>query len=671
MKKIIVLIIVIIVLASLAVVGVNFYNNAQSGDPNIVLKEYFSLIQNGEYEKMYDLITLDSQNTISKDDFVSRNKNIYNGIDMSNIEIEISQTEKIDNSNSKIIYKTIMDTSAGKIEFSNTSNLIKNEAKEYKIEWASKMIFPELANDYKVRINKDEAIRGSILDRNGNFLATQGNVSNIGVVPGKLGENKEENISKISELLQISVESINKSLSAKWVKDDSFVPLKKVAVTETELKQKLLEVPGVKISTTTDRVYPYSFATSHLTGYIQSITAEELEKKIGKGYSNTSVIGKAGLEKQYEERLKGSNGIEIYIADSNGNKIKTIAKTEKEDGENIKLTIDINIQNKLYEQLKEDKGFFVVMEPKTGELLALVSTPSYDANEFVLGLTTDEWNALSQNENKPMYNRYIQTWCPGSTFKPVTGAIGLTSGKLSQDDEISYNGLAWKKDASWGNYEITTLTPYDSPKNLRNALIYSDNIYFAQTALKIGADTLMQGLDKLKFNESIDVLNASKSKYSNSGKIEKETLLADSGYGQGQILVNPIHMASIYSAFVNSGNMIKPYIEYTESTETEYLVENAFSEEAANIIKDDLIQVIESPNGTAHDMKIKGVTLAGKTGTAELKQAKGEDGETLGWFNCVTTDESGKQLLVVSMVENAKSNGGSHYLIKKIRTLFE
>lgn len=620
---------------------------------------------------MYDLITQTSQNSIAKEDFIKRNKNIYTGIDMSNIQIEISEVEKIDNSNSKITYKTTMDTSAGIIEFSNVSNLVKNNEKEYKIEWSSKLIFPELENDYKVRINKDEAIRGSILDRNGYALATQGSVSSIGIVPGKLGENKEGNIKKISELLNISVESINKTLSATWVKEDSFVPLTKVSVTDTELKQKLLEISGIKISTVTDRVYPYGFATSHITGYIQSITAEELEKNAGKGYSSTSVIGKAGLEKQYEERLKGKNGIEIYIADKDGNNIKTLAKTDKKDGDNIKLTIDINIQNKLYEQLKDDKGFFVVMQPKTGELLALVSTPSYDANEFVLGLTTEEWNSLSQNENKPMYNRYLQTWCPGSTFKSVTGAIGLTSGKLSETDEFPYTGLAWKKGESWGNYEITTLTAYNSEKNLRNALIHSDNIYFARAALQIGADTFTSYLDKIKFNENIGVLNASKSKYSNSGKIEKETLLADSGYGQGEILVNPIHMASIYSSFVNNGNMIKPYIEYEENKETEYLVENAFSEEAANIIKDNLIQVIESPNGTAHDMKINGITLAGKTGTAELKKAKGEEGETLGWFNCVTTDEDGKQLLVVSMVENAKTNGGSHYLIKKIRTLFE
>ena len=131
-------------------------------------------------------------------------------------------------------------------------------------------------------------------------------------------------------------------------------------------------------------------------------------------------------------------------------------------------------------------------------------------------------------------------------------------------------------------------------------------------------------------------------------------------------------MASIYSAFVNDGNMIKPYIEYKDNVQIEYLKENAFSKEAANIVKEDLIQVIENPEGTANDMKISGVSLAGKTGTAELKASKDETAETLGWFNLITTDEnSDKQYVIVSMVEDARNLGGSHYLIKKIRSLFE
>ena len=166
-----------------------------------------------------------------------------------------------------------------------------------------------------------------------------------------------------------------------------------------------------------------------------------------------------------------------------------------------------------------------------------------------------------------------------------------------------------------------------------------------------------------------------KSQYSNSDKaISTEKKLADSGYGQGDILVNPIHMASIYSAFTNEGNMIKPYIEYKEDAKAEYLKENVFSSESANTVKNDLIQVVENPEGTANDMKVAGVTIAGKTGTAELKTSSTDtESGTLGWFDCFTVDyPSGRDMLIISMVENTQNNrdGGSHYLIKKIRTLF-
>ena len=672
MKKIIIPLIVLVVLMAIGgVVAFYVYDNMQANNPENVLKDYFSYIENGEYDKMYELLSNSSKEKINLEDFTTRNKNIYDGISLSSISIDTKEYED-NNSNVEIPYNVTMETSAGKVDFSNKTSLTKDENKEFKIDWSSEMIFPELKDDYKVRVSKNNAIRGSILDRNGFYLAEQGSVSSIGIVPGKLGENRDENIAKIAEILNLSVESINKDLSSSWVKEDSFVPIKKVSVNDSEIKEKLLQVPGVKISSATDRVYNYGEAVAHITGYVQSITAEELEKNKDKGYNSNSVIGKKGIEKLYEDKLRGSDGVEIYIVDSQNNRVSTIAQKEVKNGEDVKLTIDINIQNKLYEQLKDDKGFFVVMNPKSGELLALVSTPSYDANKFIYGMSNDEWKELSENENNPMYTRFLQTWCPGSTFKPVTGAIGLTSGKLTENDEFNYSGLSWKKDSSWGNYEITTLTAYSGAKNLRNALIHSDNIFFAQAALQIGSSELMNGLNKIKFNENIDVFNASKSKYATGEKIEKETLLADTGYGQGELLVNPIHMASIYSAFVNEGNMIKPYLEYKEDNTTpEYLVENAFSVEAANIIKDDLIQVIENPEGTANDMKISNRTLAGKTGTAELKTAKDEEGDTLGWFDCVTVDENENQLLIISMVENAKTNGGSHYLIKKIRTLFE
>lgn len=545
--------------------------------------------------------------------------------------------------------------------------LIKSIRGIYKIDWTSNLIFPELEDEYKVRVSATDGTRGKILDRNGKVLAEQGKISNVGIVPGKLGENKETNIEKISSLLGISVETINNKLEQSWVKDDTFVPIKNISYDSTALKAQLLEIAGVMIQSETARVYPYKEATSHVTGYVQGISSEELEKKKDEGYNSTSIIGKDGAELLYENRLRATDGVKIYIEDSKENLIKTIAETTAKDGEDIKLTIDVEMQTSLYEQTKENSGFFVVMNSKTGELLSLVSTPSYDANMFVLGMNNDEWSAIVNDTEKPLYTRFLGSWCPGSTFKPITGAIGLKSGKLSESDEFNYSGLAWQKDSSWNDHKITTLTPYSGKKNLRNAIIFSDNIYFARAAMQIGEETFTSELDKLKFNEEIDFeFNTTKSQYSNSEGISSESILADSGYGQGEILVNPIHMASIYSAFANEGNMIKPYLEYKEEKTPTYLIENAFSKEIANTIKEALIQVVENPSGTGHDVKVDGLTIAGKTGTAELKTSKTDIGDTLGWFDCFTTDTE-EPILIISMVKNQSSR----YLKAIIRNILK
>ena len=658
-KKILIVIIIVLIILG---VGGYFYYKQISDKPEEILNKYISEINDEKYDEMYELLSENSKQKITKEDFVSRNKKIYQGIDMSNMTIEIKNIQK--NGSKRVIsYNTKMGAGGGEITFDNEVTL--NNENGYKIEWTSNLIFPDLEDTDKVRVSTSKPSRGKILDRNGKELAGEGTASSIGIVPGKLSENKEEDINKIAELIGSTSETINKKLQAGWVTDESFVPLKTVSANENELKDKLLQIKGVKITSTKVRSYALGEAASQLTGYVQTITKEELEKN--EGYTSTSLIGKTGLEKKFEDRLKGKNGVEIYIEDKDGKRKKTLIKQDKLDGEDIKLTIDSNLQQNLYNELKNDEGLFVVMAPNTGEVLALVSTPSIDVNKMVLGVSSEEWNEISNNEKTPMLARYLQKYCPGSTFKPITGGIGLSTNSLSADDTFSYSGLSWQKDASWGTYNITTLTAYSGAKNLKNALIHSDNIYFAQAALKIGNKNMTAGFDKLKFNEDIDFeLNLAKSQYSNSGKIEKETLLADTGYGQGQILVNPVHMASIYSAFYNDGNMIKPYLEFKEDKTPTILVQNAFTKEAAEEIKNDLIQVVENPEGTAKDMKMSGITIAGKTGTAELKSSKDEKADTIGWFDCFTTNNDNPYLFV-GMVEKANTNGGSHYLIPMIK----
>ena len=655
MKKFLIVILCILVIAVISI-GVIVYKTNQT-EPSLCLKEYFEKLNNKEYDEMYDYVKTNT----SKEDFVTRIKNIYEGIEANNINATVvSNIEDEDNSSIiNVTYNNSMDTIAGNMNFMNTVKLQKSDD-SYKILWDSSVIFPDLKDKYKVRVSTLDSTRGAIYDRNDIAIAKDGTAYYVGLVPGKMDDTTD--LAKLAELLGITEDTINNSLNAEYVKEDTFVPLRKISKDKQDLKNELLTIKGILIQDVNARVYPYKEATSILTGYVQD------------------GVGKTGLEYAYNDRLKGEDGAEIYIADENENKIKTLAKKDVKNGENIKTTIDVNIQQKLYNEFKDDEGASVAMNYNTGEVLALVSTPSYDANDIALGVTNEEWETLQNDEKKPMYNRYLSSYVPGSSLKPVIGAIGLKYNSFTADEDFGTSGTKWQNDNSWGDLYVTTLETYLEPANLQNALKYSDNIYFAKAALKIGRNNLQKGLDDFGFNDKISfVQDISKSSY---GAMDSDSSIANSGYGQDQMMVNPIHMAMIYSSFANGENMVMPVIEKQEknnlsgnivnssnsntSNATKYYKENVISKEVANEIKKDLIKVVEE--GTGKAAKVDGKTIAGKTGTAEIKEnQQDENGTEIGWFDAF--DEDG--LVVVSMCENVKDRGGSHYLLPKVKTIFE
>ena len=652
--------------------------------PEELLVEYMNHIPAQEYEQMYAMLHIEASGNVSQEDFIKRNSAIYEGIEIQNMAVEIIA---YDEEQLTVTYQTSFDTVAGEISFENEAFFLEGED-GYKLVWDNSLIFPNLASTDKVRVSTTQANRGEILDRNGRVLAGKGTASSVGIVPGKL-ENREEAIAKIAELLETTPEVIEKKLSAQWVKDDSFVPIKtiprveeiellKVEPDEDVLKEKerhesLLAIPGVMISDVEVREYPLGEAAAHLVGYVQSVTAEDLEEHAGKGYTANSVIGRSGMEGLFEKELKGQNGCRIYIVNSEGKEKEELACILVQHGQDIKLTIDASLQIALYEQFQEDKSCSVAMNPYTGEVLALVSTPSYDNNDFIMGLSSEQWIALNDDEDKPMYNRFRQVWCPGSTFKPVTAAVGLESGAIDPNEDYGNVGLSWQKDASWGSYYVTTLHAYE-PVILENALIYSDNIYFAKAALKIGSEEMESSLTGLGFNEELPFeIKMAESQYSNSEGIETEIQLADSGYGQGQVLVNPLHMACIYSAFCNEGNVIKPYLVYKNEIAAEYWIPGAFSNETASRVLEGTKKVVNDSNGTGYAAHRDDILLAGKTGTAEIKASKDDtSGTELGWFAIFTAEDTVERpILIISMVEDVKGRGGSGYVVKKDSLVLE
>ena len=217
--------------------------------PQEIVKNYFSLVEKGNYEQMYEMLSKASKEKISEKEFVERNQNIYEGIEARNIQISLPEKEKLKGNPVTVKYSETMQTMADEISFDNEITLQKEE-ETYKIDWDSTVIFPNLQDIYKVQIQTETAKRGTIYDRNGAVLAGNGTVLEVGLVPGKMGEEamKAESIQKLAQMLEVSEESIQTALGASYVKEDSFVPIKKMAKGNTEKEEQLLAIPGVMLN---------------------------------------------------------------------------------------------------------------------------------------------------------------------------------------------------------------------------------------------------------------------------------------------------------------------------------------------------------------------------------------------------------------------------------------
>lgn len=639
-------IIALVLIAVITFVVINL-NSTKASD---AIETYVKLIDDGKYNEMYQMLSKDAKNNISLEAFVNRNKNIYTGIEADKVKLS-----DIEESDGKVSYTMSMDSIAGEFSFTNTVDMVKEDG-EYKLNWKDSVIFPDLQADGFVSVKVHSGLRGSIVDRNDVVLATQADLMQVGLVPGRI-EDRDAVLASFAELAGISVESIEDKLNAAWVEDDLFVPIKHIAYNATKYNE-FMNISGVQIEILDNagRSYPYGMKCAHITGYVQSITAEELKKHKDEGYTSDSLIGKTGIESIYEEKLRAKDGYSILIQDANHNDIKNMATKEQQDGETVKLTIDINVQTYLFDELANDAGSVSAMDPHTGEVLALVSTPSYDPNEFAYGISNTRWEEITNNDLNPLQARFTNAFTPGSTFKAITGAIGLENEIITSDTDLGKaENWLWQLDESWGDYFVPTTAQYSEPSNLVNALKYSDNIYFAKLATEIGDDDYADDLDNFGFNETLPFdFGLSKSTYGK--KLDDSITLATTGFGQGQLQVNPIHLTTMYSTFMNDGNMLQPYLLYDEG-KTSYYKENVISSESAAVMKNALI---ETANKNA---PVEGQIIGGKTGTAEVGE------EQIGWM--VAFRETGNQpLLVTVMVENAKAMNGSVYVVPIIQEIF-
>ena len=607
--------------------------------PQKELEAFAALLQEQRYEEMYDHLSEDARAAWSQEEFVTRNQNIYSGIGAADIEFSDVQAETTD-TGANVSYHQKMETSAGMVEFDNTAVVVR-EADGYRIDWDSTFIFPQLSDADSVSVQTSQGARGAILDRNGTPLAQDGLVYQVGLEAGATDAGSNAALASALDIEEAAVES---AMSASWVQDGMFVPVKTLSAADYRAASAQLDaVQGISVQQTSGRVYPYAETCAHLTGYVQTASAEDLEAHADEGYTQESLIGKSGLEAAYESDLRAKDGVRIIVRNASGQEKAVIAETAAQDGKDIVTTIDLSAQQALYDDMGENEGAAVAMNAQTGEVLALVSTPSYDPNDFANGMDNAQWEALGNDTRNPMLSRYQSAYCPGSTFKAITAAIGLESGTITADT-VFEKTERWQKDSSWGSNYVTTTHLYDEPSNLANALRYSDNIFFAQLADQIGAQTLADGLDAIGFNSTLPFeLTLTQSSYGE--RLNDAQTLAATGYGQGDLLINPVHMTALYTAYVNEGSILQPYLIYADG-ERKIYKEDAYSADTAQTLLEDLRQTMSSYGDNP-------TNAAGKTGSAEVDNGA----EVIGWTCAVN-----EQAALTVMMENTKEEGSSLYV---------
>lgn len=644
------LLIGIIVVLVLAISGGSYYMAHKNAEQKATqkAKQFIQILTQQQFDQLPSVVSNQSLQKAhyTKQTFIDKYTNIFNGIGAENLKASDLKISKIKNGQFQFSYKLNLATGLGKLPTLSYKGKLIKQGKDYVIDWQPNLIFPHMEATDKISYTEDDAVRGKILDKNGSALATNAEFHQAGIIPKELGKGTErtENINAIAQQFHISVKEIEAKLDQKWVKEDLFVPLK--VVEDDQIKK----MTAVQYQAVDIRYYPLGKAASTMIGYTGKVTAEDLKKD--KTLSADANIGKSGLERAYDKELRGKNGGKISLIDQNGKVKEVLLEAYREDGKDLQLTIDANTQVKAYNALDNATGATVIMQPKTGELSALVSKPSYDPNLMIRGISQKEYDAYLNDERKPFANRFTQRYAPGSTLKTVTASVALDAGTLTTDKTRTISGLKWQKDKSWGNYYITRVS--NVPKvNLETAFIYSDNIFFAQTGLEMGEKVLRKGFNQFIFGEKLDLpFSMEPAQISNKTSFKSQILLADTAYGQGQVLMSPVQQAITYSAFANNGKIIYGHLLANEKTKAK----DAVSSKSAEIVHQAMTQVIQNPNGTAHILNGISSTLAAKTGTAELKQTQGTKGQENSFIVAFDTKKS-QEFLVLSVVEDHQKIG--------------
>ena len=493
-----------------------------------------------------------------------------------------------------------------------------------------------LSDKNRVREWKLPPERGEFYDYFGKLIAGNQRVYQLHLIPEQV-ENFKSLAARLKNILELSDDEYSRILKKK----DEIKPWETLIVSENldwkqfaKVNNYLHELTGVKPVLSVSRYYPYKENLTHIIGYVNQATVEDLEnsEQIKSKFVPGLKVGKTGLEKTFENELIGTNSIERYEVNAYGKRISQLEFQKGDKGKNIKLTIDADIQNLCNQLLANKAGSISIMNIFTGEIIAMHSSPSFDPNLFLFGINQDDWQLIRNNPMKPLVNKTISgQYSPGSTIKPIVALSALENKIINKDFKVFCKG----KIESYGQTYHCWKKEGHGSVDLKEAMKQSCDTYFYEISRLLGVDRLSvtakkfglgnKILENLFNNEKTGLIPSTQWKKNNLGKnwLLGETMIT--GIGQGYIQTTPLQLCLMTAQIANGGYKIQPKI--IVDNEKQNLVSESFEplfkdQKNIKLIQETMFSSVNEVRGTSYSSRISDpkYQFAGKTGTAQVKR---------------------------------------------------
>lgn len=517
----------------------------------------------------------------------------------------------------------------------------------------------QLADNNRIRLIPKAPIRGNIFDRNGKTLASSRLSHAVYLWPVALRKAQWPTTRKrISQIINISEEEIQRRLEKEGQNSPSLIRIARgISPAQiTALAEYGTQMEGVEVDVEAVRNYPNGDLAAHVLGYTGEMSEEELAKMKSQGYRMGDISGQMGVEYSFESLLRGEWGGQQVEVDGSNQVLKILGQKQAKPGNNIQLTLDIELQKVAEQVLGERQGAIVAIDPRNGEVLAMVSRPTFDPNIFSSRISEETWQKL-QSKGNPFVNRALRGFPPASTFKVVTATAGMETGKYPPNTILPTYAALNLGGSELGEWNKAGFGPLD----FIGAMAWSSNTFFGQIGRGVGAPNLIAWTRKFGFGQKTGIELAEE---------ESPGLVADEAWkqqnynwewtvgdtvnmsiGQGFTQGTPLQVAAMFAVPANGGFRVKPHLLRDDQSAKTWRESLNLQPTTIAILQQSLRSVITS--GTGQALSEAPYTISGKSGTAEAPP-----GEAHAWFGAYAPAEN-PEIVVVAFAEHSGGGGGS------------